>query len=356
MVRSKAMQDAIENSSEHITVRQAPPGRYAMYGGLTQLADRELLCVFKVGSLDPRTGSPWTVRDETIVWTRTRDGVWPNDEHVIFADSATRQENCCGRGHRAIDGRVLHAFYILNPDYEERAQAQNWAHLYLTETPDLGQTWRWRRLDLPLACAGSFGGFLTLRDGTLLLNVYGVAERGTFRHQSAVVRSTDEGRSWCDYRIIGAEAHADGGPALLNETSVVELPSGRLLSMSRTQYEGFPLYRGVSADGGRSWTVAPSGLTGLCPALCVSTAGPTAGTVTLVYHDRWGKHAVRGGIYVAFSVDEGTRWSEPQWLSEGAYPCLIEVAPGRMFCTYYRSSTLLRGTFFSVPRRPIAVA
>ena len=343
------MEAYLEADLHHAAIRQAPAGRYAMYGGLTPLPDGELLCVYKTGSLDPKTGSPWTVRDETIVWTRTRDGAWPDEERVIYADPATRQENCCGRGCLTGDGRWLHPFYVLNADYEECAQAQNWARLHLAETPDRGQTWAVRRLDVPLALAASFGGFLRLADGTLLLNVYGAAAHGTFRHQSGTLRSSDEGRTWGDYRVIGAGAEPDGGPALLNETGLVELPSGRLLSMSRTQYDGFPLVRGRAADAGGAWQVERSGLTGLCPALCVSRAGPPAGTVVLVYHDRWGRHADRGGVYATFSTDEGTTWGEPQWLSAGAYPCLLETAPGRMLCTYYRDNTLLRGTSFHVP-------
>lgn len=149
--------------------------------------------------------------------------------------------------------------------------------------------------------------------------------------------------------MIGANADPDKGPARLNETDMVELPDGRLLSMSRTQYAGYPLYRGVSEDKGRTWKVGPSGLTGLCPALCYTSAGAAGGTVVLAYHDRWGKHEKEGGVYVAFSTDGGLTWCEPTWISGGAYPCLIEMSPGKMFCSYYQSSALLRGTIFKIP-------
>ena len=338
---------------EHVVVRQAPSGRYAMYGGLTKLPDGEIFCVYKVGSLDPNTGSPWTVRDETIVWTKSQDQghTWPQIENIIYADPCTRQENCCGTGYLAEDGRLIHPFYILNPDYTESSDPNNWSYVHLAETTDSGQTWQIPLLDLPLHIAASFGGIITLQDGTLLLNVYGAAEQGTFRHQAAILRSVDDANTWTDYTIIGATADPDGGPARLNETDIVQTSSGRLLSMSRTQYGGPALYRGFSSDGGWSWSVEDSGLHGLCPALEYTTqvGGPPEGIVAIVYHDRWGEHTDKGGIYIAFSCDEGQSWGEQTRISGGAYPCVIETEPGLMFCTYYRSSTVLRGTFFTVP-------
>ena len=346
------MEPYLEQDMKHVVIRKAPEGRYAMYGGLTKLPDGDIFCVYKVGSLDKKTGSPWTVRDETIVWSRStnRGMTWPGTENLIYKDGKTRQECCCGKGYLAKNGTFMHPFYILNSDYEEEAKENNWSKVHLAVSPDQGKTWQIQRLDVPLSIAASFGGIVRLRDGTLLLNVYGAAERGSFRHQAALLRSKDDGETWSDYAIIGKDGDPDDkGPAKLNETDVVELPNGRLLSMSRTQYHNYPLYRGFSGDKGRMWAVGPSGLTGLCPSLCCTTAGPPEGTVALVYHDRWGKHATKGGVHVAFSYDGGATWGESSWISDGAYPCAIEMQPGVVFCSYYQSSVLLRGTIFRVP-------
>jgi len=336
---------------KHVVIRQAPEGSYAMYGGLTRVSESEIVCFFKVGSRDPETGSPWTVRDETIVWTRSSDNgeTWAAEENLIYRDGATRQEIGCGNGHCAGDGRLLQAFYILNPDYEERAKANNWANTHLAVSRNKGKTWETPKLDLPLVCAGSFGGFLKLRDGGVVLNVYGCAERGSFRHESGFIVSEDDCKTWSDYKLIGVGADPDGGAAKLNETDIVEVPDGAWLSMSRTQYSGFPLYRGLSSDRGRTWTVGPSGLTGLCPALLYTEAGPPGGTVVLAYHDRWGEHAAKGGMHLTFSHDGGRTWGEPVWFSAGAYPCLLALGGDRVLCSYYQSSDLLRGTIFRVP-------
>lgn len=345
------MEEHSDSDIRHTVIRQAPEGRYAMYGGLTQLPSGDLACFFKVGSRDPETGSPWTVRDETIVWTRSGDGglTWQDTESVIYQDRSTRQEICCGNAWVSNAGVLMQAFYILNPDYEERAKPENWSRVYLAVSKDNGESWQVRRLQTPLALAASFGGFLRLKDGTLLLNVYGAREAGTFRHESGFIRSSDDGLTWGEFTLIGGGSDSDGGPAKLNETDLVELPDGRLLSMSRTQYSGFPLYQGQSADSGRTWQVAPNGLTGLCPSLLYCSCGPPEGTVVLAYHDRYGAHAARGGMYLAFSQDYGRTWGEPVWISPGAYPCLLELEPGTALCSYYRDCTLLRGSIFRVP-------
>lgn len=322
-----------------------------MYGGLKQLPDGELFCVYKVGSLDKETGSPWTVRDETIVWTRSSNHgrTWPQTENLIYKDSATRQETCSARAYLSAKGVLMHPFDTMNPDYEEEARESNWSKVHLATSTNMGETWQFRQLDAPLSIAAAYGGIHKLSDGTLLMGVYGAAERGSFRHQSGLLRSRDEGETWSDYTIVGKNADADGGPARLNETDFVAFPNGRLLSLSRTQYEGYPLYRGFSEDKGHTWSVSPSGLTGLCPSLCFSPVGPPEGVVVIAYHDRWGKHATKGGVYVAFSYDHGRTWGEPMWISDGAYPCIIETDPGVMFCSYYESASLLRATIFRVP-------
>ncbi|MEA3402693.1 MAG: exo-alpha-sialidase [Armatimonadota bacterium] len=340
----------LEQDMRHSVVRQAPEGRYAMYGGLTRLGGDEIVCVYKVGSVDEE-GSPWTVRDETIVWTRSTNGghSWRPEPELIYENSQTRQENCCGTGYISDEGVFMHPFYILNADYEERAKEENWGRLHLAVSDDGLETWDIPEVETPFHAAASFGGIVELSDGRLLLNCYGAVERGSFRHQAGFLTSHDQGQTWGGYTLIGAEADPDGGPARLNETDIAELPDGRLVSMSRTQYSGFPLYRGVSDDGGETWTVERSALTGLCPALCYTTQGPPAGTLVLAYHDRWGKHANRGGVYLAFSHDGGESWGEPVWISGGAYPCMIETQPGAILCSYYRGHALLRASVFDVP-------
>jgi hypothetical protein len=43
------MEAYLQHDMTHVVIRQAPKGRYAMYGGLTKLPDVEIFCVYKVG-------------------------------------------------------------------------------------------------------------------------------------------------------------------------------------------------------------------------------------------------------------------------------------------------------------------
>lgn len=349
-IDEKALRPYLDQDIRRAAIREAPKGRYAMYGGLTQLNREDIICVYKVGSVD-ETGNPWTVRDEHIVWTMSTDGghSWQESPQLIYKDPENRQENCCGTGYVTEDGVFMHPFYALNADYEERAKEENWSKLYLAVSDDELKTWDIRELETPFQIAASFGGIVELTDGRLLLNCYGAVEKGSFRHQAGYLVSHDQGKSWGDYTLIGADSDPEGGPARLNETDIAELPDGRLVSMSRTQYAGFPLYRGVSEDGGTTWVADRSELTGLCPTLCYSPAGPPEGTLVMAYHDRWGDHSDHGGVYVAFSHDGGESWGEPTWISGGAYPCIIETKPGTVLCSYYRSNSLLQASVFDIP-------
>ena len=263
-----------------------------------------------------------------------------------------RSDNPRAKGYLAKDGRLVCPFQIAHPNFDDGVDGPNeWAHVHLAITRNGGKTWEIPKLDPPLAIASPCGGIVKLKDGTLLLALWGTAklEEGLHKLYAGVLRSVDDGKTWSDYTIIGEHASSDGGPARIDETSIVELPSGKLLSMSRPT-----MLKGVSLDKGRTWKVGPSTLTrkgtsGLCPSMCYSEAGPPEGIVVLTYHDRWGEHANKGGMYIAFSYDEGQSWGEPMWFSGGAYPCVIETEPGQMFCTYYRSPALLKGVFFGVP-------
>ena len=71
----------------------------------------------------------------------------------------------------------------------------------------------------------------------------------------------------------------------------------------------------------------------------------------LAYHDRWGEHSDKGGVYFSFSYDEGETWGYPTFIDSGAYPCLCKLSDesNEFLCTYYRSLSLLKGVFFSIP-------
>jgi len=99
-----------------------------------------------------------------------------------------------------------------------------------------------------------------------------------------------------------------------------------------------------SADGGRSWqqhAVAPNHGTSSLPSLAVDDAG----AAYLAWVDAHNVPAVLTGVTlggvvrVAYSRDQGARWSEPVTVSDpsrtAVFPWIVAGAPGRVDVVYY---------------------
>ena len=343
----------IAKDIEHVQIYPPAPGKYVMYGGLTKLKNGDILYTPKTGSNDPKSRNPWTIRDETIIWTRSSDGgrTWtkgfnhrdtPEDTHnIIFRDSTVRfEDGCKGNGYQAKDGTIYHPFYMLNEDYEESDKAVNWMKPLMGESYDDGKSWRIKQIPLRYYQGAAFGGITKLSNGTLLLTVYGAKERASWEHEAGILRSTDDGKTWSDYSDIG------GPGSKLNETDIVELPNGDLVSVSRTQFGGLPLYQGLSTDKGYTWTVKRLGdLKGCAPTLLYTKAGPATGTLILSYINK-DRHRQRPApeLGLCFSHDGGKTWKGHRRGFIGCYRCLLEIEPGKILF-----AARGRGTIFTVP-------
>ena len=249
---------------------------------------------------------------------------------------------------------------------------------FIAASRDNGRTWYSRPLPSePFLTNPTYGGFQRACDGSLWMiercRGYGLDLADLYLREKSwldvrscvrIMRSADEGATWKLQAYVGYDPTRAGQTAKFpeefkeDEPALVQLPSGKILLITRPN-----MYQASSTDGGKTWRIRPSSLThrvtdgkkemsGLCPVLWHSSAGPRGGTTILAYHDRWGQHADSGGVYVSFSHDEGETWAEPFFLSPGAYPTLHEYRPGEMLCAYYRSNAVLEATFFQVPAAP----
>ena len=365
----------VADDFRYVTIYKAKPGRSAMYAQFTPLQDSTLLCAFRDSKMgtNPKTGkrTPWAVSGSRIMCIRSADNgrTWTDEPVFIYQD----KDNFAyisqgGPGHQAADGTILVPFYVWNAlGNSEGGNPLSQAWNFIARSKDNGYTWKCEcRSSAPFFAPNNYGGIVHLDDGSLWMvdrcrgyNIdyekasKGMKDRGCVR----IVQSTDDGKTWSHYSYIGYDPtrpkenismpklHAQQEPA------VIQLPSGKVLMISRPF-----LQLGVSLDRGRTWKIGPSTLTrkgtsGLCPSICYTRVGPPTGTLLLAYHDRWGEHAKRGGNYISFSHDEGQTWGYPIFIDGGAYPCLYELKKdsGKFLCGYYRSSTLLKGVFFSVP-------
>jgi hypothetical protein len=339
-----------------VTIYLPPAGRSAMYPSLVDLSGGEILCAFRMSTLDG--GNPWTNLDDEIVCIKSFDGgkSWdPGTLVPVYRDDSMHEYINVAATPLLRDGRVLLTFYQVSAEHDE-GDATTWhTRVLLTRSSDRGKTWSTpTQLDTPILSPASFGGIIRLQDGDLLISHYGCGRRdrptvSPGLSAPGVMRSSDEGETWRDFAFVAYEPDLEQGKAVrgINETDITQLGDGRLLAMSRTYKGNFPLYRSVSSDNGYTWTFGPTKLHGLCPAVQWVDHGLAGGTTILAYHDRYLNHASRGGVYLAFSHDAGETWGYQTWIDGGAYPCLMPLGAGEVLLAYYYGG--IQGVVFTVP-------
>ena len=183
-----------------------------------------------------------------------------------------------------------------------------------------------------------FGDVVQLSGNRLAVSCYS-AEDSRSEDESGdsawIYFSDDDGRTWGDARLIGADRY--------NETDLLVLGEGRLLAASRTartaETEIF-----ASDDQGQTWTcrgaVTPSRH---MPAHLLQLQD---GSVLLTYGVR-----LRGmlGVCAMISRDEGVSWDHPRVLFntevyksdtspqgvDGGYPSSLQLADGTILTAYY---------------------
>lgn len=233
---------------------------------------------------------------------------------------------------------------------------QHDADLIILRSADHGRTW-----SAPAPCfAGvqepfAYGRILECADGTLLCPIWGkrVQEEAW---RSGVIRSRDGGHTWGEYATIAYDPDAtcpapspdDYHCAGYNETTLLELPDGRLLAVLRQQgvHGGRrELDRAMSADGGRTWTTPTRmNLWGTSPSLHLLSSG----FIVLGYRNHLGnpQGLDAPGVGVSLSHDGGLTWSEHSLLEdsqghryahefEAGYPAFLSLGDGSTLVVFY---------------------
>lgn len=171
-----------------------------------------------------------------------------------------------------------------------------------------------------------FGGITKSPDGTLGLSCY--SHYGDdVKAEAFFLRSRDDGRSWGELVLIGAENY--------NETALLCLDERRWLAACRVHLQGH-LELFASEDGGQSWTNrGPLTLGWQHPGNLLKLKD---GRILLTYGIR-----NRGlyGIGARLSDDQGTSWSPPVLLldlqdaRDGGYPSSVQLQDGTIVTAYY---------------------
>ena len=208
---------------------------------------------------------------------------------------------------------------------------------------DNGHTWSepWLVPSTANAFWGCSSPILELSDGDLIWPIYR-EYADPLRTWSAVIRSSDKGKTWSDPVFVDESNDDNDEPAL------VELPGGKLLCVMRANH-GDSMWWSVSNNKGFAWT--PSGKIGFpghAPYLHRSREG-----VLLLGH-----RLPHTSIH--FSLDDGKTWSDNVLLDtcDGAYPSMVELKDGTVLFVYYEEGpgSSLRAQKLKVTRKGIEAA
>lgn len=215
-----------------------------------------------------------------------------------------------------------------------------------------------------------------LEDGSLLMSMYSYNKKGKdieriFR--SIALRSTDRGRTWHYLSTIAFDMREDVRGEGFNETSLLVLPDGKILSFMRSgaSYQASlgsfnnndwdtkmpfsygkqtSIYMSVSEDGGKSWSnVDPITSHGVWPDSVLMENG----IIALTYG--------RPGNWIMFNDRKSESWGPIVPFHNGLYPpdcgnyiSMTEVAPDILLVVYSRTNpndqwkSEIVGTYFNV--------
>ena len=210
--------------------------------------------------------------------------------------------------------------------------------MHVTRSHDGGITWE---EPYPLNCEplkshSAYGKIVTMPDGTFLMPIYGQATgildcEADVQSQSGclsyLLRSKDEGLTWGDPSVVGAD---------LNEAAYLLLPDGELLGALRSNDSEQALYACRSTDAGYNWT-KPQRITEPRehPADLISLSNDY---ILLTFGHRHPPYGVQGMI----SRDGGCTWDSKRLLfcddrpgTDCGYPSSVRLPNGRIITAYY---------------------
>lgn len=239
--------------------------------------------------------------------------------------------------------------------HPELAWEKSEIHTLFTRSADGGRNWDPPQKLVPpegFVAVQTAGGrkAIQISDGTVLLPL-GLRSEKDLQTRHAILRSKDGGQRWGDYSLIN-----DG---LINEEfSILELPSGRLISALRGGgVIGHALWISESDDKGLTWSYPPRKVTDEWqhPGDLLMLSN---GWLLLTY----GSRHVPCGVRALVSRDEGKTWDHMHNIIlvdnckgiDCGYPTTLLLPDGYLLTCYYR--TVSRKPYFEGTESTILAA
>ena len=287
----------------------AGAGAYEAFPDVCRLADGRLLAVFYAGYGHVARPNKDLPKGGRVCGSFSSDEgrTWGKPFIVVDMDEDDRDPSVT----QLPDGTILCNVF----------QGREVGRVFVTRSTDGGKTWDPNpvKVEPPpgldkIYCSARI---LRLPDGTLLLPVYGNTN-GVKNYASAIIRSTDGGKTWGDGTLIKDDRTHRYGHC---EPALARMPDGTLICHLRPC-----MCQTESTDGGRTWTTPHElGFRGDAADLLLTSKG-----ILLSAH----RHP---GTSLHYSLDHGKTWSENVKLDTvgGAYPSLVELKDGTVLCVYY---------------------
>jgi len=303
-----------------VICEDAGAGGYEAFPDICRCANGDLLCVMYAGYDHvsfPRQDLPRGARvcavrstDEGHTWTPAQivaDTPWDDRDPSV----------CC-----LSDGTLICNWFTYYGGFKEPEGDKTFKYkeLWLCRSTDNGHTWTQPELIPHLAGAywACSSPIIELVDGTLLWPVYR-EYRDPLRNWSAVVRSTDKGKTWSEPYWVD-ETNDDN-----DEPAVLQMPDGRVLCLMRAN-SGDSMWYSWSEDQGLTWTPSQkTGFPGHCPYLFRTEDG-----ILLLGHRL-------PNTSMHYSLDDGRTWSANVTMDAtiGAYPSMVALREGAVLFAYY---------------------
>jgi len=287
----------------------AGAGAYEAFPDVCRLADGRLLAVFYAGYghvSHPNAKLPKGGRVSGC-FSSDEGRTWGKPFVVVDTPKDDRDPSVT----QLPDGTILCNYFQGPPVWR----------VFVVRSTDGGKTWSTDpvKVDPPPGLDQIFcsARILRLPDGTLLLPIYGHT-KGIKPYASAVMRSTDGGKTWGDGTLIKDDRTHSYGHC---EPALVRVPDGTIISHLRPC-----MCQTESTDAGRTWTTPHKlGFRGDAADLLLTSKG-----ILLTAH----RHP---GTSLHYSLDHGKTWSANVKLDTvgGAYPSLVERKDGTVLCVYY---------------------